>query len=130
MGVELERRDGLQDRPGSHAARSIDPGRAGSDRDLQRSLQLKASPFQLPGRSFQVGDPVDEDRPVSLEMVGEQEVWRSPGQLEHGHPGTHPLDRENDRGAQHLGEMRRFGGHVPAGRIDEVELLEGHSAQE
>ena len=46
------------------------------------------------------------------------------GELNGGDPGAHRLDREDHAPAQDLGEVHQVGGHVTAGCVQEVELLE------
>jgi hypothetical protein len=58
-------------------------------------------------------------------MVGQQHQRWTLGELDRGDPGPHRLDSKDHTTAQDLGEVRKVCGHIPAGRVHEVELLEG-----
>jgi hypothetical protein len=58
-------------------------------------------------------------------MVGQQHQRRALGELDRGDPGPHCLDSKDHPPAQDLGEVRKVRGHISAGRVQEVELLEG-----
>src|SRR4029077_1238878 len=75
----------------------------------------------------QVVDPVDQDRPLALEVVREENVRRLFGQLEHGHPGAHSLDREHQLRSERIDEELRVPGYVVTRRVQVLELLKwGH----
>jgi hypothetical protein len=93
--------------------------------DLQGVLPLPAMGLQLNQGGAKVGHPIHQDRPVPLQVVGQQYQRRALGELDRGDPGPHRLDSEDHTAAQDLGEIGQVRGHIPAGRVQEVELLEG-----
>ena len=76
---------------------------------------LPAPPLERLERGVVVSDPVDKDRPIALEMVGEQDARRPLRQLDHRHPGPHPVDREDEAAAQRLGEVAHVRRDVATG---------------
>ena len=93
--------------------------------DLHSLLPLPTMGRQLNQGGVKVGHPVHQDRPVPLDMVGQQHQRRTLGELDRGDPGPHRLDSKDHPAAQDLGEVRKVRGHISAGRVQEVELLEG-----
>ena len=96
----------------------------GALRDLETVPLVPSTRAELIGGRFEVGDPIDEDRPVALEMVGQQDARRSVGQVDHRHPGAHPVDREDDAATEDVGEVRHVGRDVATGHVHVVERLE------
>ena len=107
------------------AARSVErPARALGQ--LERTICAPASRAQSLGLGSEVGDTVDEDGALALDVVGEQEPRWGRGQLHHGHPSAHRLDGEHDPSTEDIGQVGEVGGHVPARLVEVVEGLEGH----
>jgi hypothetical protein len=77
----------------------------------------------LEGRG-QIVHPVDEERSLSLQMVGQQHERRSRRQRDRRHSGPHAVDREDDPAAEDPFEVREVGRDVPAGDVQEIQLLE------
>jgi hypothetical protein len=73
-----------------------------------------------------VGHPVHQDRPVPLQVLGQQHQGRALGELDRHDPGPHRLDSKDHPAAQDLGEVRKVCGHISARRVHEVELLKGY----
>src|SRR5207248_7686175 len=69
-------------------------------------------------------DSVDENRPLALQVVGQQDVRGSGGELYLRHAGAHALDAEPESTTKHLGEVPHVGGDVSTGRIQVIELNE------
>ena len=87
--------------------------------------------FARPTASFRCGQHVakashteHEDRPFSLQMLGQKKQGRSRSKLDAGDPRAHRLDREDSAPAQNLREIGEIGSRVAARRIDEIESLE------
>ena len=72
-----------------------------------------------------VSHPVHQDRPIPLEVVGQQHQRRTLGELDRGDPCPHRFDSKDHPAAQDLGEVPKVGGHISTRRVHEVELLEG-----
>ena len=79
-------------------------------------------------RRPELGHPVDEDRPISLEVVGQQDEGRVLGEPDGGDPRPHRIDREHHFAAEDLAEEREIFGHVTARHVQEVEAFEGSAA--
>jgi hypothetical protein len=95
-------------------------------RDLQRGLPLPASGLKPGHCGAKVGHPVHQDRAFPLDVVGQDHQRRAGGELDGSDPGPHRLDGEDNPPAQDLGEVLKVGGYVVAGRVHEVQLLEGY----
>ena len=93
-------------------------------RDLERGATLPAASLEIGDGAVQVPYPVDEDRPFSLQVVGEEDERRRIRQPERRDPGSHPFDGEHHLGAEDVVEVRKVAGHVLAGGVQKVELFE------
>ena len=101
--------------------------REGADRtwrDLDRQAALPAAPGEVLHRLLEIRNPVDEDGPVALNMVGQEQVRRACREFEHRHACAHPLDRKHQPRPEDVDEIGGIGGNVAAGRVDVLELFE------
>ena len=74
-----------------------------------------------------VFDTVDVDRPVTFEVVCQQDVWGPAGQLDHGYARPHTFDRETQPPPEHFGEVASVRRDILARCVQVVELLKrGH----
>src|SRR6266508_2991088 len=72
----------------SHPVPSGRPeGTAGSVRDVEGADRLPSSGLELDERGRKVVHPIDEDRPMALDVVRQQEERRAAGQPDRGDPG-------------------------------------------
>jgi hypothetical protein len=94
-------------------------------RDLQGVLPLPATGRQRIQGGAKLGHPVHQNRPVPLDVVGQQHQRRTLGELDRRDPGPHRLHSKDHPAAQDLGEVGKVRGHIPTGRVHKVELLEG-----
>jgi hypothetical protein len=93
-------------------------------RDLQTLLPFPATGRQRNQGGAKVGHPIHQDRPVPLDMVGQQHQRRTPGELDRGDPSPHRLDSKHHPAAQDLAEVPKVPSNIPARRVHEIELLE------
>ena len=98
---------------------------AGPGRQLDRPLGAPATPLEPASRAREVGDGEHVDRPVALEVVGEQDRGRV-AEADHRDPDAAVLDREDLLRAEDVDEVAEVGGHVGARRVQVVEAAEGH----
>src|SRR5260370_22035040 len=97
---------------------------AGTHLNLQLLGLFPPSLLQLAHRTVEVFDPGDENRPLALEVVGEQNVRRPIGELDLRDPRAHSLDCERQPATEHASEVLRIGGDVGTGRVEIVDLYE------
>ena len=88
----------------------------------EQPLALQPAFLQRGGRPAQVVDPVDVDRAITFEVVGQQDVRRTVGELDHRHPRAHSLDCKRKPATQDLCEQAGVGRDVCARRVEVVEL--------
>src|SRR5690242_5086625 len=82
---------------------------------------LLPSPFRKLGhRCLQVSDPIDEHWPSTPQVARQQQLWGTFGQLDHGHPGTHFLDCEEDPCAERHLEVCDLRSYIGARRVDVI----------
>ena len=93
-------------------------------RDLELDAELDLAVAELRDCLIEILDAVEQDRLVALEMPGEQERGRIPGQPHHRHACPEGLDGERELRAQPTGEVVHVGGDVPAWQVDEVKPIE------
>ena len=98
--------------------------RARAARDLEPESDFYLTVAELCDRALEIDDAVDQDRLISLEMLGEQRTWRMRVQLHHRHTCPERLDREDHFRAQLMGEVRDVGCNITAREVDEVEPIE------
>jgi deazaflavin-dependent oxidoreductase (nitroreductase family) len=92
-------------------------------RDLECVLGHPAAPFEIRERRIEIRHAVDRDRPLSVEVIGEEDEWTLLVETEGCHTSPVRLDREDDERAQTL-ERLHVRGDVLARRVEEVEALE------
>src|SRR5260370_6531160 len=91
---------------------------------LQCRFLFPASFLQLAHGRVEVGRAIDEDRAVAFQVIGQQDVRRSVGELDFRHPRAHAVDGKRHPSAKNCAEVPRVGGDVAAGCVEIVELLE------
>jgi hypothetical protein len=96
----------------------------GAVRDLETHGNFHLAVAELCNRPIKIGHSVDQDRLISLEMLGEQQRRRMRIQPDHRDACPERLNREDQFRAQSTAEMRHVGGDVTAGEVDEVEPIE------
>src|ERR1700680_1978952 len=97
-------------------------GAARTHWNLQALLLLPPLGLERGERFGQVGHPVDEDRAVTFQVVGEQHVRRTGAEPDHGYARPHRIDAECERPTKDLSEIAHVGGHILAWGVDVVEL--------
>src|SRR5207247_1473656 len=114
---ELVQRDALAAGRGERAARAVG--------DLEARFARPAARLHVAERRLEVGHAVHQDRLVAVEVVGQQDERRVVAHRDRRDPRAHALDGEHEPAAQHVGEEHHVAPDVVAGRVQEVELLEG-----
>lgn len=94
-------------------------------RNAERRLRLPAPSLQVLNCSVEIGNSIDEDRPLALEMSGKQKVRRLRAEPHHRDARSERLDREHELGSQHLDEVLDVCGNVATGHVQKVETFEG-----
>lgn len=83
---------------------------------------MPSSGLELGQRGRKVVHPIDEDRPIALDVICEHEERRAAGQPDRRDPGPAGLDGEDQLATQDVGEVRGFDRDIVARAIQEVEL--------
>src|SRR5260370_27603306 len=108
---------------GDAMARGEGERAARAHRYLQRRFLFPASFLQLAHRLVEVGHAIDEDRAVAFQVIGQQDVRRSVGELDLRHPRAHALDGKRHPSAKNFTEVPRVGGDLAAASVEIFELL-------
>jgi len=76
----------------------------------------------------EIGDAVDEDRDVAVEVPGQHDRRRPGRHLDLGDAGVHRIDREHQPTTEHVREVRHVSRDVPAWEVQVIEPFEQHLA--
>src|ERR1700690_4444408 len=85
---------------------------------------MPASRFKLVDVLLEALNAVDEDRLVALEVIREDDRWPLGGQLDHGDPAAHRLDRKDEASTKDVTKVAHVGDHVASRCVDVVEAVE------
>src|SRR5438552_12345274 len=98
---------------------------AGPVRDLEGRAPFPPTRLEEDQRGVEVLHPVDEDRALPLNVVGQENQGWPRGELYRGDARPHRIDCEDHPATQDVRQVRKVHRHVTTRRVKEIELLEG-----
>ena len=85
----------------------------------------------LPSRSLECFDdvdqrpnPIDQDWPLTVQVIGEKDMRRIVGESDHRHSGASVRDRKHDSPPEHIDQVGGLDANLGSRHIEEVQVLE------